>query len=171
MDQALDPRFQLDERTVVGQADDLACDLAAGFVLVGNLIPWVCKLLLVAERNLLLFRVVLEDHDLDLIADVEHLRGVDNAPPRHVGDVEQAIDSAQVHKDPVVGDVLDTAHDERAFLENLESFFALLLALGLQQHPPRKHDVAALAVVLEDLEFKDLAQELVEIADGPQVHL
>ena len=112
MDQTLDSWFQLNERAVVGQADDLAHNLGSRFVLAFNLIPRVRELLLVTERNLLVFRVVLEDHNLDLVADVEHLRGVDDASPRHVGDVEQAIDSAQIHKDPIVGDVLDTAHDE-----------------------------------------------------------
>ncbi len=171
MDQALDSRFQLDERAVVGQADDLAADLGSRLVLVGHQIPRIRELLLVPQRNFLVVRVVLEDHDFDLVADVEHLRGVNDAPPRHVGDVEQAVHTAQIHKDSVVGDVLDAADDERAFLENLEGLFALFLTLGFQQHPPGKHDVAALAVVLEDLEFQALPQELVEVAHGPQIHL
>jgi len=40
----------------------------------------------------------LDDLDLDLLADVEHLGGMIDAPPRDVGDVQQAVDAAEIHE-------------------------------------------------------------------------
>jgi hypothetical protein len=41
-------------------------------------------------------------------------------PQRHVGDVQQAVDAAQVDERAEVGDVLDRARDDVALLEGLE---------------------------------------------------
>ena len=48
--------------------------------------------------------------------------------PCKVGDVQQAVDTAQIHERAVVGDVLDDALDGDAFaqvLEQLLAFFTL----------------------------------------------
>jgi hypothetical protein len=46
-----------------------------------------------------------------------------------------------------------------------------LVALLLEEHAARQHDVAALLVELDDLELELLADQLVEVADGAEVHL
>ena len=48
-----------------------------------------------------------------------------HALPRHVGDVQQAVDAAEVDERAVLGEVLDDALDDRAFLQALEQLFAL----------------------------------------------
>ena len=92
-------------------------------------------------------------------------------PPGHVRDVEQAVDAAQVDERPVVGDVLDDAHLLHAFREARQRLALELRPLVLQQHPPRKDDVAALSVELDDLHVEGLADELVEIPHRPQIDL
>ena len=49
-----------------------------------------------------------------------HLGRVPDAAPRHVGDVQQAVDAAEVDEGAVVGDVLDGALEDDALLEHLE---------------------------------------------------
>src|SRR5207302_6761764 len=66
---------------------------------------------------------------------------------------------------------LDDADEDRALLELLEGVLLRLLALLLQEHAPAEHDVAALLVELDDLELVFLADQLVEIADRPEIHL
>jgi hypothetical protein len=44
-----------------------------------------------------------------------------DAAPGDVGDVQQAVDAAEVHEGAVVGDVLDHAVEDHAFLEALDS--------------------------------------------------
>ena len=80
-----------------------------------------------------------------------------HAPPGEVGDVQQAVDAAQVHERAVVGDVLDDALDHRALGQGLEQLLALLALRGLEHRAARHHHVVALAVELDDLELDLLA--------------
>ena len=75
-----------------------------------------------------------------------------DAAPGDVGDVQQAVDAAEVDERAVVGDVLDHAVDDLAFLEVLDDLGALLGAALFQDRAARDDDVAAAPVHLEDLE-------------------
>ena len=77
----------------------------------------------------------------------------------------------RVHERTVLGDVLDDALADVAFAQIVQGLLLEGVALLLQQHAPRQNDVAALLVELDDLERELLADELVQVADGPQVHL
>ena len=114
VDEALDARLELDERAVVGDRHDLAADLLARRVRLLGVVPRIFLGLLEAERDALGLGVVLEDLDGDLVADLEHLARVVDAAPAHVGDVEQAVDAAEVDERAVLGDVLDDALDDHA---------------------------------------------------------
>ena len=171
VDQALDAVFQLDEGAVVGDRDHLAAHDGSDRVLVVGLLPRIGPDLLVAEADPLGLGVELQHLDLDGLADLEHLRGVLDAAVGHVGDVEQAVDAAQVHEGAVVGDVLDHALHDHADLELLHRLAATGLAVLLEQDTAREHDVAALLVELDDLELVGHPEELLEVLHGPQVHL
>ncbi len=71
--------------------------------------PGIFLPLLVAEGNALGLAVELEHDDVDLVTDVEVLRGVVDPAPGDVGDVQQAVDAAEIDEHTVVGDVLDHA--------------------------------------------------------------
>ena len=60
---------------------------------------------------------------IDLVADVDDFGRMLHALPGHVGDVQQAVDAAEVDERTVVGEVLDHALDDRAFLQTLEQLF------------------------------------------------
>ena len=78
-----------------------------------------------------------------------------DALPRHVGDVQQAVDAAEVDERAVVGEVLDHALDDRAFLQLVEQLRALGAVFLLDDRAAR-HDVVALLVELDDLELEVL---------------
>jgi hypothetical protein len=66
--------------------------------------------------------------------------------PRHVGDVQQAVDAAEVDERTVVGEVLDHAADDRAFVQVVEQLGALFALRVLFDHgTARNDDVVALA--------------------------
>ena len=171
MDQALDARLELDERAVVGQADDLAAHARADRVALDDVRPRVVHQLLVAERDALGRRVVLQHDDVDLVVDLEELRRVRDAAPRHVGDVEQAVDAAEVDERAVVGDVLDHAAQDLALGERVERVLLLLGVLFFEEDLAREHDVAALLVDLDDPHAQFLAAQRVEVAHGADVDL
>src|SRR6266403_2154145 len=171
VDEALDAGLELHEGAVVGEVGDAALEAGADRELGLDALPRIGLQLLHAERDAVGLVVDLDDLDLDLLADVEHLGGVIDAPPRDVGDVQQAVDAAEIHEGAVVGDVLDHAVDDLALFEILHQLLALLGA-GLFQHGAAgDHDVAAAAVHLEDLERLRHVHQRRDVADRPDVDL
>ena len=69
--------------------------------------------------------------------------GVVDALPGDVGDVQQAVDAAQVDEGAVVGDVLHHAVEDLALLQALDQFAALLGAGFLEDGAAGDDDVAA----------------------------
>jgi hypothetical protein len=132
VDQAFDAFFQFHERTVVGDVGHAALDAHADRVLGFHAFPRIAFQLLHAKADALGFRVDLDDLDLDGLADRQNVGRMVDAAPRHVGDVQQAVDAAQVNERTVIGDVLDHAFDHLAFGEVLHQF-RTLFGTGLFQ--------------------------------------
>src|SRR6185503_13136896 len=108
---------------------------------------------------------------VDLVVDLEELRRVADAAPRHVGDVQQAVDAAQIDERAVIGDVLDHALEDLALGEGLERVLLLLGVLFLEQRLAGEDDVAALLVDLDHPHAQLLAAQRVEVAHRAHVDL
>src|SRR5436190_12173461 len=171
VDEPLDTRLELDEGAVVGEAHHPAAGLRARRERLLHALPRVRRLLLVAERDAARLAVEVQHDHLDLVADLEDLRGMGHAPPAHVGDVQEAIDAAQVDEGAVVGDVLHGAGQHHALGEHLERVLLLLLALLFEHGPTGEDDVAAAPIQLDHLRADRLPDHRGEILDGPEVHL
>ncbi len=115
-------------------------------------LPRIVLQLLHAERDAVRLVVDLDDLDLHRLTDVEHFGRVIDAAPRDVGDVQQAVDAAEVDERTVVGDVLDHAVDDLTLFEVLHQLLTLLGAGLFENRAARHDDVAAAAIHLEDLE-------------------
>src|SRR5450631_1262524 len=171
VDQSFNALLQFDERSVVGDADHASVDVRAHGVAVLCIQPWIGRELFKAERDALLVLVVLQDLHLNLVADVDQVARVRQTSPRHVGNVQQTVDSTHINERTVLGQVLDDAGEDATFFEVFEGFAALLVLLFFQKLLARDHDVAALLVELDDGDFHRLALHAVQIADRTQVHL
>ncbi len=169
MDQPFDARLELDEGAVVNEADDSPLDLLALCVALRDPIPGAAAQLLQAQGDARALRVDLQDDDLHLVAYGEHLRGVLDAPPGHVVDVEQAVDATGVDEAPVVGDVLDGPLDDRPLSELRHGLPRELLLALLQHRLARHHDVSSGAGDLLHLHLYGLAHETVELPDGSKI--
>src|SRR6185437_16356211 len=161
--QAFNAGLQFYEGTVVRDAHDLARDARADGILLGDVLPRVALELLEAERDALARPIDVEDFDLELGADLHELGRVRDAAPRHVGDMEQAVDAAQVDERTEVGDVLDDAFADLILLQLLHQLLAFARALVLEDDPARDDDVAAALVELDDLELELLPEQLVDV--------
>src|SRR5699024_3218431 len=137
----------------------------------GHRIPRIGLQLLHAEADTLGLLVDLDDLHLQVLADRDDFGRVIDAPPRHVGDMQQAVDAAEVHERAVIGDVLHDAIDNIAFLQPGDDLGALLGAALFQDRAARDDDIAAAAVHLEDLEGLRHAHQRADIADWPDVDL
>ena len=162
--QALDAVFDLDEGAVVGDVGDLAEHAGVGRVAPCNVLPRISAQLLEAERDARALAIELEDAHIDLVADLDHFGRMLDALPGHVGDVQQAIDAAEVDEGAVIGEVLDRALDDRAFLQVVHQRAALGGEFLLDHRAARDHDVVALLVELDDLEFERLVFEIGGVA-------
>src|SRR5574337_24521 len=167
--QAFHARLDLDEAAVIGDVGDLAEDAAADRVATRDVHPRVVAQLLQAQRNAVAFLVVLQHAHVELVADVDHLGRMAHALPRHVGDVQQAVDAAQVHERAVIGEVLHHTLDDGAFDQALQQLLALLGELGLDDGAAADHHVVALAVQLDDFELEFLALEVGRLAHRAHV--
>src|ERR1043166_5223773 len=166
--EAFDSRLELDERAVVRDRHDLALHARADRILRGDVLPRVRLQLLQGARKALALPVDVENLDLELLADLHHLARVRHAAVAHVGDVQQAVDAAEIDERAEVGDVLDDALAHLIDRQLLHQHVALRLALGLEQHAARDDDVATPLVQLDDLELEALAEQLVDVRDATQ---
>ena len=105
MDQAVDAVFDFDEGAEVGQVAYATFDRHADRELLMQRIPRIGRQLPHSQRNAPLGRIHVEDHALDLVADIDQLRRMLHAlRPRHFADVNQAFDALlQFHERAVVG--------------------------------------------------------------------
>jgi hypothetical protein len=135
VDETLDALLDLDEGAVVLERHDLAAHHGSGRVLHLGVGPRIFHHLLEAKRHALGLGVELEHLDPDMIADLEQLGRMGHAAPRHVRDVQKAVDAAEVDEGAVLGEVLDDTLDDLAFLELLERLPLELGALLLEEYP------------------------------------
>src|SRR5207237_1277024 len=115
--------------------------------------------------------VDLDDLDLHGLTDGQDLGRVIDPPPGDIGDVQQAIDAAEINERAVIGDVLDHAVDHLTLFEVLHQFLALLGAGLFENRAARHHDVAAVAVHLEDLERLRIVHQRRDVADRADIDL
>ena len=83
--------------------------------------------------------------------------------------MQQAVDAAEVDEGAVVGQVLDRAAHDRAFLQVVHERIALGGEFLLDDRAARHHDVVALLVELDDLEFERLVLEVRGVAHRAHV--
>ena len=92
--ETLEALLQLHERAEVRQLGYLPTDLLTHLMLFDELIPDIRSQLLETERQALTLDIDVEDRDFDLLSLLQDLRRVfDALRPRHVGDVNQTVDS------------------------------------------------------------------------------
>ena len=171
VDHAFDAFFQLDKCSVGDDADDLAMDLAVDRVLEGDVVPGIPVLLLEAERHAFFLAVDFQNHDFDLVADLDHFAGVIDAAPAHVGDMQQAVQTVEVDERAEVGEILDRAGADFADLHFTDQRAAVFGAFEFDQFPARQNNVLPLLVDLDDLKFESFSEVIVEVARGDHVNL
>ncbi len=171
MDEALDALFEFDEDAVVNDTDDLAFDFSACWIFFRGADPRIVRELLEAERDALLFLVELEDDDFDFLIGLDDVGRMLDAAPAQIGEVEEAVDAAEIDEGAVLGDVFHVALDLVALVERFHELSALGVELFFEQRAAADNDIAAAAIQLGDAHLDFGVHQVVEIGGGAEVEL
>ena len=132
--------------------------------------PGIVAQLLEPKRHAIAFAVETKDLDFQFLANANHFRRMLDAPPGHVGDVQQAVDASEIHESAVLGEVLDHALDHLAFLQAGQQRRAFGAVQFLDHRAAGHHHVVAPPVQLDDLEVQLAAFQVGGVADRMHVH-
>ena len=111
--ETVDALLDLDEGPELGEVSDLAGDLGADRVLLGQLLPGVRLDLLQPEADAVRLLIDSENLALDFLVHRQDLGGMlDLLGPGHLGDVDEPLDTLlQLHEGAVVGEAHHPALD------------------------------------------------------------
>ena len=171
MDQTFDARFQFNEGAIIGNVGNPTHELGIHRVFGGNALPRIGIQLFHAKRNALGFGIETNDLNLNGLADLQGLARVVNAPPGDIGDVQQAVDTAEIDESAVIGDVLDDAIEDLAFRQVGDQLRPGFGAGFFQNGAARNNDVVAGTVHFQNLEGLGLAHQRRDITHRPDIHL
>ena len=146
MDKAFNAGLKFHERPVIGDVRHPASIFGADRIFCRHALPGIGFQLLHAERNTLGLCVEANNLNLDALADLQRIGRVVDAAPRNVGDMQEAVDAAQIDEGAIISDVLDDSLEHLAFVQIGDQFIALLGAGIFEDGPARDDDVAAPAV-------------------------
>ena len=171
VDETLYTGLHLYEGTVVGEDNDLAGHLVTYLETLLESVPGMGGELLQTEGDTLTLLIIVEDNDIDLLTDLDHLLGVIDTTPREVGDVYQTVDTTEVDEGTVGGDVLHRTLEYLTLLEVRDDLGTLCLELLLDECLVRYDDIVIVGIDLDDAELHRLADKLLEVADRTDVDL
>ena len=134
VDQAFNTSFQLDKSAIISQRYDLATNTIFHEVTVTSSQPWVLGGLFHAQGNTLALGIELQDLNPNAIPNLNHFGRMVDSAPRHVGDVQQAINTTKVDKAAVVGDVHNDAFHNLADFQSSKSLGFQFFAFLFQQY-------------------------------------
>ncbi|MNU66279.1 hypothetical protein D3C71_555880 [compost metagenome] len=170
MYQAFNAFFDFNEAAVVGQVGHAARQTGGLRVTLGDSNPGIFAQLLQTQGYTGTLAVELQNLDCDLVANVDDFGRMLNALPRHVGDVQQAVNAAQIYECTVVGQVLDDTLNFLTFLQVGQQAFALGGVLGFDHGTTGNDNVVALLVQLDDLELEFFVFQVSGVTDRTHVN-
>ena len=131
MDEAVDITVHGDEGTESGDFGDLAFDEIADFVFVFDFLPRIAFELFHTEADALVLLVDIDDDRFEFVALFDHFgRVIDLSGPRHIGDMDHAIDAFfEFDERTVSGEVADRALD---LATELVAVFDFVPRIGLE---------------------------------------
>ena len=169
--EALDTFFELDEGSIGHHVDYAALESLALGVTVSNTIPGGGGFLLEAQGNSLPIEIHLEHDDLKFLVHLDHFAGMIHPAPGHVSDVQEAVNTTQVHEHTKFGNVLDHTGAYLALLDVAQKILLQLGPLVFHQLAPGDNDVHALHVHLDDHRPHGLVNQIANLDGTAQRNL
>src|SRR5262245_38936396 len=171
MDQTFNAGLKLNKRTIVGNAGHLTRNSRHRRKALFDTLPRVRQKLLVTQRDALASAIEPQDLHLNGVANLEQLTRILQSAPRHVGNVKQTIDAAEIDEGAVIGKILDLTFNDDVFFDLIQCR-ALPIGVAFFEHGfPRQHDIRALAIQLYYLGLDLTAAKRIQVAQWPNINL
>jgi hypothetical protein len=126
-------RHDFQESTVVFDIDHPSLDDLAFLDTRGQYIPGMRSQLLQAKADPLLSIVEIQHHHLQLLIQLQHLARMADTSPADIGDIQQTVQTTQVHKGAKIGDILDRTFQHLPFLQLADDLGALRFDIAFDQ--------------------------------------
>src|SRR5437588_5051841 len=162
--------FDLDKTPVVGNIGYLTEEPGPWRITARNVGPWIFAQLLEPQRYTATLAIEFQYLAFDLITDIHHLRRVFDPFPGYIRDMEQTIDSTEIQKSAIVGQILDHPFNDGALLQLFKQGLTLSNALTFNDGAARNHNVITALSDLQHLEFKRLTLEMTSIPDRTHIN-
>ncbi len=164
VDKAFYAGDNLDESAIFSHDNDFTFNLVAFFKFWVEGVPWVRSELFETELYAMLGFVEVEGNDVELLVDADNLFWVVDAAPAEVGDVDKAVNAAEVDKHAVLGDVLDGAFQHLTFFEVADNLSFLSFDDVFDKSLVADDDIFVFVVDLNNFEFHLFADVNVVVA-------
>ena len=142
------------------QLDDLDLGDVADGVSLSEHLPGVHVRIAVAEGDLVVLFIEVDDVNIDLVADVQRVGRLVDAIPADLGNMDHAINAANVNKSAVGGHGLDHALIVLADLDLVPDLLGAFLALAVCHSADGADHALAPAVNFSDLQTDGLTDHL-----------
>jgi len=170
VNQAFNAFFDFNEAAVVGQVGHATGQFGTFRITLSDSYPRIFAQLFQAQRYTSTLAVELQHFNSDFVANVYDFARVLNAFPRHVGDVQQAVNAAQINECAVVSEVLNDTFDFHAFLQVFQQLIAFCAVFGFDNGTTGNNNVVTLLVKLDDFELKLFAFQVQGVANRTNVN-
>ena len=91
--------------------------------------------------------------------------------PGDVGHVNQAVNTAQIDKQTIIGNIGDRTLNHDTFFKILKHFFTQRRSLNLQNSPSRQYNVSLTPFIFDNLEIMLNTHQRIQVLHRPQIGL
>ena len=163
MDQAFNSLFQFNEGSIWNKINDFTTNFCINGKFLLNIIPWIGRKLLQSERNSFTILIDVNNANGDFLSGFDHFTWMRDPSPTHISYVKQAIQTIQINKGSVIGNVLNHPTTSFTRFDLGKNFAFFVLSALFNQFTARNHNVLSLSIDFNYLEIKGLANKLIKV--------
>src|SRR5687768_17606171 len=123
------------------------------------------------EADTFFLVVEIEYHHFQLLVEFQHFARMADTSPADIGDIQQAVETTEVHERTEIGNVLDSAFEYLASFEFAHDLCTLCFDIAFDECLMRYNGVFDSLVDFYDLKFHGFTHKLVVICNGLHVDL
>ncbi len=171
MDHTFHAFFQLDESAIFGHADHASAHDGADGIAVDNGFPGILGALFEAQADPFADGIEVEHNDINLVAHCHHLGRMLDAPPAHVCDMQESVDTTHVNKGTEISNIFNFTRNDAIDFNAFEKVLFFNFTLFFKQSSAADNNIATTTSQLDDFDFHLFADVAVQVACGTEGQL